>query len=78
MKLTLAPQTEARLRNVAAQRGLPPEIALDAVLAEAEGDFDSAAAEVRAGMDDFAAGRWVSLEAMEADSRSWRREDHAS
>lgn len=73
MTLTLTSDTEARLRAVAAQRGLTPEEALDVVLAEAQTDFDEAVAGIRRGMDDFAAGRWISLEDYEAQVRAKRQ-----
>ena len=63
MTLTLKPDTEARLRAVAAQRGLAPEAALDSVLAEAQASFDEAVAGIRCGMADAEAGdRGVLLE----------------
>lgn len=66
MTLTLTPDTEARLRSVAAQRGLPPEQTIDVLLAEADTDFQQAVAGIQRSMDDFAAGRWISLEDYEA------------
>lgn len=73
MSLMLAPHTEARLRAVAKQRGLPPAEALDTVLAEAQTDFDEAVAGIRVGRQDFAAGRWVSLEDYEAQVMAKRQ-----
>ena len=67
MTLTLTPDTEARLRSVVAQRGLPPERTIDVLLAEADADFHEAIAGIQRGMEDFAAGRWISLEDYEAD-----------
>jgi predicted transcriptional regulator len=64
MILTLTPDTEARLLALAAQRGLPPEETIDALLAEA--DFNDAVAGIQRGMNDYAAGRWTSLEDYEA------------
>ena len=70
MPLTLAPETEARLRSFAADRGQDPEETLTALvdnaLAAAEAEFSEAVAGIRAGMEDFAAGRWISLEELEA------------
>lgn len=60
MTLTLTPGPEARLRALSAQRGLPPEETIVLLLAEA--DFNDAAAGIQRGMDDHAAGRWISLE----------------
>ena len=62
MTLTLTPETEARLMAVAAQRGLPPVAALDAILTEAETDFNEAVAGIQRGIADAAAGREISLE----------------
>lgn len=62
MTLTLSPPTEARLRAVAAQRRLPPEEALAQVLAEAQSDFEDAAAGIGRGMADAEAGREMTLE----------------
>ncbi len=47
MTLTLTPDTEARLRSVAAQRGLPPEKTIDILLAEADTDFQEAIAGIQ-------------------------------
>lgn len=69
MTLTLTPDTEARLRSVAAQRGLPPEKTIDILLAEADTDFQEAIAGIQRGMDDFAAGRWIPLNDYEAQSQ---------
>ncbi len=66
MTLMLNPDTEAWLRTVAAQRGLPPEKTIDVLLAEADTDFQKAVAGIQRGMEDFAAGRWISLEEYEA------------
>ena len=70
MTLTLTPDTEALLNTVAAQRGLPLEKTLEMVLAEAqaaaETEYREAVAGIQRGMDDFAAGRWISLEDYEA------------
>ena len=69
MTLTLSPEKEARLRTVAVQRGLAPEealeVLLDTALTDAEVDFQEASVGIRTGMEDFAAGRSVSLEEFE-------------
>ena len=62
MTLILKPETEARLLSVAAQRQLPPEEALDVLLAEADTDFQEAVAGIRRGMADAAAGREITFE----------------
>lgn len=69
MVITLNPHSEALLRSVAAQRGLPPEEAIDLVLSEASHEFQEAAAGIQRGMNDYAAGRWISLEDYEAQVR---------
>ena len=71
MTLTLNPATEARLRSVAHQRGLAPEATLDAVLAEAE-DREMQA-ELRASVEDYAAGRSMTVGEYRAKAlnRSW-------
>ncbi len=77
MTLTLPPATEARLRAAAAQRGLAPEETIDALLAEAEAipdqviltpsEQEQVLAALRASVEDYAAGRWISLEDYEAE-----------
>ena len=62
MTITLTPHSEALLRSVAAQRGLLPEEAIDIVLREANQEFQEAVAGIQHGMDDYAAGHWISLE----------------
>lgn len=80
MTLTLTPDTEALLNSIAAQRGLPLEKTLKIVLAEAqaaaETDYREAAAGIQRGMDDFAAGRWVSLEDYEAQIQAEQTARH--
>ena len=73
MTLTLTPDTEAMLLTVAAQRGLAPESTLDVILAEVATDFEEAVAGIQRGMDDFAAGRWISLEDYEATAEARRQ-----
>lgn len=77
MTLTLAPETETRLRTVAAQRGLAPEDALAQVLAEATEDFEEAVAGIREGLADVEAGRTVTLEDHWAAVRARRQERDA-
>ena len=72
MTLTLTSDTEAMLLLVAAQRGLSPGEALNVLLAEAATDFEEAVAGIQRGMNDFAAGRWVSLEDHEAKGQTVR------
>lgn len=83
MTLTLPPDTEARLRTVAAQRGLPPEETLDVILAEAEASLaqivmtEEESQKVLAALlrseEDYAAGRWLSLEDYEAQLKERRQ-----
>lgn len=89
MTLTLTPDTESRGRSVAETRGLDPEDALIVLLnqALAEAESDSATivmseeeaqqvlAALRKSEEDFAAGRWISLEDYEAQIRA---EKHTS
>ena len=79
MTLTLTPGSEARLRALSAQRGLPPEETIDALLAEAEVKPDQIVltaleeeevlAALKASVEDYAAGRWISLEDYETQIR---------
>lgn len=66
MTLILPPATEGRLRAVAGLRGQAPEEALDALLdqalTEAEAEAEMIRAELQASVDDFAAGRSLSIE----------------
>ena len=75
--LTLAPETELRLRNVAAGRGLAPELALDTLLgqalSEAESELQETLAGLRASAADFAAGRWTTPEELDAALRARRQ-----
>ena len=66
MTLTLTPDTEARLHALAAQRGLAPEETIARLITEANADFNEAIAGIQRGMDDFAAGRWISMEDYDA------------
>lgn len=69
MAIALTAHAEALLRLVAAQRGLPPEETIDLVISEASRDLQEAVAGIQRGMDDYAAGRWTSLEDYEAQVR---------
>jgi len=65
MTLTLTPEAEAHLAAAAARRGLPPEDTLAQLLAEEDhrsAEWDAAVADVQSSLDDFAAGRSLSLE----------------
>ncbi|MDQ2799144.1 MAG: hypothetical protein M3Y13_05820 [Armatimonadota bacterium] len=84
MTLTLTPDAAERLRSVAAQRGQTPEEAISTLLTEAEEDFavplamsEEEAQQVLAALqkseEDFAAGRWISLEDYEAQIKEQRR-----
>jgi len=75
--LTLTPDTEMRLRTVAAGRGLAPEQALEALLghalSEAEAELQETLAGLRASAADFAAGRWTTPEGLDAILRARRQ-----
>lgn len=84
MALTLAPDTEARLRIVADRQGLSPDTALtslmETILRAEEVVFQEdaqtqaqVAAALRQSTEDFAAGRWVSLEGYIAQSEMRRQ-----
>ena len=70
MTLTLTPDTEIRLRTVAAGRGQAPEQALEVLLAQAladaETELQDTLAGLRASAADFAAGHWTTPEALDA------------
>lgn len=76
MTLTLTPDTEMRLRTIAAGRGLAPEQALEALvtqaLTEAEAELQDTLADLRASAADFAAGRWISADELDARLRARR------
>ena len=65
MTLNLTPDAEARVRSVAEMRGQDPEDALiallDQALAEAEAE-EELVAELRASVEDHAAGRSMTIE----------------
>jgi hypothetical protein len=81
MTLNLTPDAEARVRSVAEMRGQDPEDALIALLnqalADAEADLappvmsdtetQQVLAALQASVEDYAAGRWISLEDYEAE-----------
>ena len=74
MTLTLTPDTETRLRTVAAGRGQAPEQALESLLAQALADAEAELQDtllgLRASAADFAAGRWVAPEELDATLRA--------
>ncbi|MGI4788850.1 MAG: hypothetical protein ACRYFS_08365 [Janthinobacterium lividum] len=69
MTLTLAPETEIRLRTVAEGRGLEPaelhEDLLQQALAEAEAELSETLAGLDESVEAMAAGRWITLEALD-------------
>jgi hypothetical protein len=77
MMLTLTPDTEMRLRTVAAGRGLAPEQALETLLGQAlsaaEAELQETMEGLRASAADFAAGRWNTLEELDAVLRARRQ-----
>jgi len=76
MTLTLTPDTENRLLTVAAGQGLAPEKALDSLLSQAlayaEAEMQETLAGLRASAEDFAAGRWITPEELDATLRARR------
>jgi predicted transcriptional regulator len=76
MTLVLTPDTEQRLRVVAAGRGQAPEDALQSILgqalADAEAELQGTLSGLRAGAADFAAGRWTTPEDLDAALRARR------
>lgn len=75
MTMTLPPDTEARLRAVAGLRGQAPEEALNTLLDRALTDAEAEAirAELQASVDDFAAGRSMTLNEVRASLRTRRQ-----
>lgn len=85
MTITLTPDTEARVRSVAELSGQDPEGALIALLNQALAEADYAAivmteeeseqvsAALRRSEEDYAAGRWISLEDYEAKTKERRQ-----
>lgn len=75
--MTLAPELEARVRDVARQHGLSPDAALSGLLEtilraeenalpNSEHERAEIAAALARSEEDIAAGRWVALEDLEA------------
>jgi len=81
MTFNLASETEARIRSVAETRGQDPEDALIALLnralADAEAE-DELVAELRASVEDHAAGRSMTLEELRARLHVHRQEHDPS
>ncbi len=77
MTLNLTPDAEARVRSVAEMRGQDPEDALiallDQALAEAEAE-EELVAELRASVEDHAAGRSMTIEEYRAKTLARRQE----
>jgi len=77
MTLTLAPEIEARIRSVAEMRGQDPEdaliVLLNRALADAEAE-DELVAELRASVEDHAAGRSMTLEELRVRLLTHRQE----
>ncbi|MDQ2688229.1 MAG: hypothetical protein M3Y28_10220 [Armatimonadota bacterium] len=82
MTLILPPDTEGRLRTVAGLRGQPPQEALntllDQALTEAEAETEMIRAELQASVDDFAAGRSMSIEELRDRLQARRQARSAS
>ena len=90
MTVTLTPDTEARVRSVAEMSGQDPEDALIALLNQALAGADYAAivmteeeteqvsAALRRSEEDYATGRWISLEDYEAKTKERRQARLAS
>ncbi len=74
MTLTLAPETETRLRTVAEGNGLAPEQALEVLLGraltDAEAEMQETIASLRQSVQEFAEGKWVSPEELDARLRA--------
>ena len=69
MTLTLAPETEIRLRTVAEGRGLEPaelhEDLLQQALAEAEAELNETLAGLDESVEAVAAGRWITADELD-------------
>lgn len=69
MTLTLAPETEIRLRTVAEGRGLEPSELHEDLLQQALADAEAELNETMAGLDEsveaMAAGRWITAEELD-------------
>lgn len=75
MTMTLPPDAEERLRAVAGLRGQAPEEVLNTLLDQALTDAEAEAirAELQASVDDFAAGRSMTLNEVRASLRTRRQ-----
>ena len=69
MTLTLAPETETRLRTIAEGYGMEPAALHEDWLQQALADAEAELSETLAGLDEsaeaFAAGRWITLETLD-------------
>ncbi len=74
MTLTLTPETETRLRTVALGSGLAPEQALEVLLGraltEAETERQETMADLRQSAKEFAEGKWLTPEELDAELRT--------
>ncbi len=74
MTLTIAPETETRLRTVAAGHGLAPEQALEVLLGRALTDAEAQRRETIAGLrqsaEEFAEGKWLTPDELDAQLRA--------
>ncbi len=78
--LTLTPETETRLRTVAAERGMAPEQALETLLAralenaekEADAERQDTLTGLRQSAEEFAQGRWTTPDDLDAALRARR------
>jgi predicted transcriptional regulator len=74
MNVVLKPETESRIREIAAQEGKEPEALVDSLLAEAIESREESArtmAAIQKGLDDFEAGRCRPASEFFADMR-WK------
>lgn len=73
MTLTIAPETETRLRTVAEGHGLAPEQALEVLLGRALTDAEPEMRETIAGLrqsaQEFAEGKWLTPDELDAQLR---------
>ena len=73
MTLTLAPETETRLRTVAGEQGLAPEQALEVLLGRALADAEAERQETMVGLRqssrEFAEGKWLTPDELDAELR---------
>ena len=74
MTLTIAADTETRLRTVAEGHGMAPEQALEVLLrralTEAEAEMQETIAGLRQSAQEFAAGRWLTPDELDAGLRA--------